>query len=149
MWTSLWAAAIGMVMISHSAAAQRIADVAPGTLVRLSMRQGAAISGPLAEVRTDSILLSSTVRQAARAIPLTSVRSYQFAEGERSHAGAGALIGGMLGLAVCVAIDRDKDEWASCNTASARTSMFLALAFPGILIGNGIKTTRWVSAGEP
>ncbi len=141
--------ATALLLATHPAAAQRIADIAPGTLVRLSMRQGAPLSGPLAEVRIDSVQLSTTVRQAARSIPLTSIATYQYADGEHSHAGTGALIGGALGLALCFSINRDQNDWVRCNTMSARAGLVALFAFPGVLIGNGIRTPRWISAGAP
>ena len=142
--------AAALLLATYPAAGQRIADIAPGMLVRLTMRQGATAIGPLAEVKVDTVYLSSTVRKAERSVALASITEYHYADGEVAHPGVGALIGGSIGLALAYAGGRsENDDFRIFSSNAGRVIMFILGAIPGALIGGSDRSPRWVSAGAP
>jgi hypothetical protein len=102
MRVSLISCLVVTLLGARDISAQRLSQLEPGTLIRLALRTGGpAVIGPLAEVRADTVYLSSTVTSPGAAVALANVASFEYADSTAaSHAGRGALLGGAIGAGV-------------------------------------------------
>ena len=69
-------------------------------LVRITTADGERVVGPLAEVRGDTIHLSTTTATPARSMALTGVRAIAYQDGKEFHGRKGALIGAGIGVLI-------------------------------------------------
>lgn len=109
--------------VASAATAQRLSQLEPGTLVRIVTRSGDQVIGPLAEVRADTVFLSSTVQRKEAALPLMNIQGYEYADGtEAGHGALGAMIGGTIAASLAMLIGGGGEQ----NTDG---SMFLSGGF--------------------
>lgn len=138
----------------HQLQAQRLADLQPGTLVRLTTRAGAQLEGPLAEVRADSVHLSSTERRAAIALPLSSLNGYEYADGKESgHGMRGAIIGTAIGMSAALLLtgrgNGGSDGSMFLSRGFVSTTVVLLGAGIGFAIGESDAPPHWVIPARP
>lgn len=132
---------------SQPLSAQPIRNLQPGTLVRITTRTGECIEGPLAELRADTVFLGTTLSQPERTISLVNVRRLAYADGEIGHSLRGALIGAGVGLTVALLAGRGEDaDWRMFSSSTGRNVMTVLGAGGGALIGDRLKSPRWVVA---
>lgn len=127
-----------MLLVASTLPAQRLGQLEPGTLVRITRSDGITLTGPLAEARSDSIFLSSTEKQPAVAIAAGSVTRYEFSRGKESRSGRGALLGAGVGLALAYLAGRNENsDFRIFSTTSGRV---LTMAL-GLGLGAAITTS--------
>ncbi len=144
---TLWCVcALGL--FSNVAVAQRLSELAPGTLIRLSTRAGARIVGPLAEVRADTVFVSTTVQHPAAAVPLASVVESAFADGfDRRSVGRAAWIGAGIGAALAYLAGRgETDDFRLFSSTQFRLGVTGLGALIGFKIGVADASPHWVAA---
>lgn len=130
--------------------AQRLSQLEPGTLLRIALRSGGpAKIGPLAEVRADTLFLSSTLTSASAAIAIAHVARFEYADtAAASHAGRGALLGGAIGVGVGYLATRGPgnrdDESMFINGRAIFTFFALAGTVLGAVFGAHDTPVRWV-----
>ncbi len=126
--------------------AQRLVDLTPGTLIRLTLRTGATVVGPLDGVRADTVFIATNVQHPAAAVPVASIAATSFADGKapgRVFSGTliGAGVGGMLAYLVGGAETGDFDPFTTWQFRVGVTAL-------GTLIGRKIgvakATPNWV-----
>ena len=134
-------------LASQLLSAQPIRKLKPGTLVRITTLTGERIEGPLAELRADTVFLGTTLSQPERAVSLVNARQFAYADGEVGHSLRGALIGAGVGLTVALLAGRGEDaDWRVFSSSAGRNVMTVLGAGGGALIGNRLKSPRWVVA---
>ncbi len=136
----------GLLLTPDTGQAQRLSQLAPGTLVKITTHQGATIIGPLAEVRADTVVVSSTVQQPGTSIPLAGIATASYADGtESGSAKRGALIGAGLGFALALLIGRDEtDEWRLFSSTPVRVVMTALGGIIGLRLGAADASPHWV-----
>ena len=151
----LWVLLV-MLFSQTEVAAQRAAQLAPGTPVRLVLRSdGRKITGPLAEVRSDSVHLSSTVTTPGASIALADVVRFEYADiaDAGSQAARGALIGGVIGLGLGYLRTRGPGNGDDDSMFINGRFIFKACGFVGLVIGaiagNAHRPLRWKTLPGP
>jgi hypothetical protein len=144
---SLWCMCV-MYLMPSDGVAQRLTQLRPGTLVRITTSVGTTIVGPLAEVRADTVFLSSTLQQPGAAVPLANVVRSAYADGtEPRSARRAAFIGAGLGLAVGFLAGRgETNEFRIFSTTRVRVGMSALGAFIGFKVGSTDASPRWRDA---
>lgn len=128
--------------------AQRVSAITPGTLVRVTPLAGLPVVGTLAEIRADSVFLSSTERQRDQRFPLQTVRQLAYQDGVNAHPLRGALIGAGVALAFNLLLGQGErnSEWRIFTAPEVRRSMILFGAFLGA--ARAPQSPNWVVAME-
>ncbi len=141
---SLWCTCV-LFVTPTDGIAQRLTQLRPGTLVRITTNVGTTIVGPLAEVRADTVFLSSTPQQPGSAVSLANVVRSAYADGtEPRSARRAALIGAGLGLAVGFLAGRgETNEFRIFSTTRFRVGMSALGAFIGFKVGSTDASPRW------
>jgi hypothetical protein len=129
------AALAGLAFAAQPLDGQRLSELAPGTLVRIATRTGTMLIGPIAEVRGDSVHLSSTLKNPEAILSLNQVQGYEYADGtEPGHGWLGAFIGGALAMSAVLLVGGHGDSGGD-------GSMFLGGGFlrgAGVVLGAGL-----------
>lgn len=136
------------------ARAQRLSELKPGTLVRIATERDGRAVGPLAEVRGDSVYLSSTPSNPERAISLSAITAYEYSDGEGpGRPLRGALIGGVIGFGVGYLSARgdgkNSDDSMFIDGRSIFTLLGLIGTISGFAIGAADKPARWIRPSSP
>lgn len=127
------------------ASAQPFRELAPGTLVRVTTRDGRRIEGPLTGWRGDSLFLSTTLEQPEWATSLSDIRRLAYEDGRRFHGLDGAMIGAGVGCALGLLLSLPKSD--SDYTFSMSDACNIVALFGGGIggfIGLATQTPRWV-----
>jgi hypothetical protein len=144
-----WHALYLLCLAPFSLGAQRISQLEPGTLLRIATRSGAQIIGPLAEVRADTVFLSSTVHSKEAAVPMMSVERYEYADGtEPGHGALGAIIGGAVGASLAMLMggggDGDSDGGMFLSGGFLRGTVVVLGTVLGYAAGSSNSAPHWV-----
>jgi hypothetical protein len=141
-----------LVVLSRSAGAQRLSQVAPGTVVQLTTQDGATVTGVFGAVSRDSVFLSTTLAHPGATFPLASVRRASYAAGDRaSYAGRGALLGAGIGVGLAKLAGRGEEpgsEYRFFSVSSGRTTMLVLGSLLGLVVGSHYGPPRWVALQE-
>jgi hypothetical protein len=121
----------------------RIPMVPPGALVQVTMSTGGRVIAPLAELRRDSLFLSTTKDSPERAIAMSGIRRIAYQDGKVFHGRTGALVGIGVGLGTALLAGRTLGAF---RTQDGRNIMMLLGAGIGGFTGLACGSPRWVVA---
>ena len=138
---------VALLGCAEAVAAQRLSSLAPGTLVRITTTDGERVVGPLALVRGDTILLSTTPSDTARVIALSRIRAVAYQDGKDFHGRRGALIGAVIGatLGLVTSLADTKSDYRVTPRQAATILGVLGTGIGGF-IGLASGTPHWVDA---
>jgi hypothetical protein len=147
--TRLACALVALTLATTPLVGQRLADLDPGTLVRLSTRSGAILIGPLAEVRADTVRLSTTAKSPEVMVLLRDVQGYEYADGtEPGHGLLGAMIGGAVGVTLALLLSASDDGAADgsmfLSGGFVRGSVVVLGSVIGAAVGSSDAAPHWV-----
>jgi hypothetical protein len=140
---TLVVAFLAVTGVSQPGHAQILPALPPGTQVQVTTRTGERVIGPLAEVRIDSLYLSTTYRRPERAMAMSDIRRIAYQDGKVFHGRIGALIGIGAGLVTAQLAGRTVGAF---RTQDGRNIMMLLGAGVGGFIGLAYGSPRWVVA---
>lgn len=121
--------------------AQELATLAPGLRVRITDAAGARLTGHIRSTDADALNVSSGNRG------VVTVRRADVARLEvgfaRSYGRAGAITGGLLGLAAGLAIDTSGSDDCGCRAIAVSPFLAMAGTGAGFVVGRLIRPARW------
>jgi hypothetical protein len=136
------------LLLAPSIQAQRVSQLEPGTLIRVRTLSGERLVGPLAEVRGDSVFLSSTPTSADAAVSFRSIADLEYADGSKSgYTLLGAVIGAALSISLAQAGAGESDS--GCHTCWLSYVLVLPGTILGAVIGSEAGGPNWVTPTRP
>lgn len=142
----LLAGCTALCVLPQLASGQRLSQLAPGTFVRITTRDRVVLIGPLAEVRADSVVLSSYDAKPGVTLPVSGIERYEYADGKESgHGLLGALVGGGIGAGLMRLGRRKDDNLDGCMALCIPAQVLVVIgAGIGYAIGNADAPAHWV-----
>ena len=147
--------AIVMIVAIHLGAPETYAvdyRLQPGVRVRVQMAEQGSPSLATLVRASDSEIAYQTQSGAINTVPASALHSLEVSGGKRGHAGTGALIGGIAGLALGIAavVDAQGDPWFEPTGGEAAAAILVTTgvgALSGTLVGAMIRTEQWTEVG--
>lgn len=147
--------AIVMAAVIHLGAPETYAvdyRLQPGARVRVQLDDRAGPSPATLVRASDSEIVYQTQAGAINTVPASALHSLEVSGGKRGHAGTGALIGSIAGLALGIAavVQAEGDPWFDPTAGEAAAAILVTTgvgALSGTLVGAMIRTEQWTEVG--
>ena len=151
---SIGTAIVMVAVILMAAPETHAADyrLQPGARVRVQLAEQSSPSLATLVRASDSEIVYQTDGGDIDTVPMNALQSIEVSGGKRGHAGTGALIGGIAGLALGIAavVDAQGDPWFEPTGGEAAAAILVTTgvgALTGTLVGAMIRTEQWTEVG--